>query len=313
MVASLDDQDEPVSGEKWQWARSSDMETWTDITGSATGNRNPVADDVGSYLRATVTYTDKHGAGQTASAVTDNTVEARTVANAQPSFEDQDDNDTTTGVQADREVNENADVGSAVGKAVSATDADNDILIYSITGGADQAKFSIDSSTGQIKTKIKFNFETGANAADNCAADDDCVVTVQAEDPSGAKATATVNISIEDVNEAPKFTAGDDVLKVLNVEENTTDLRQGADGSTAIGNTPYAANDEDGTETSVTLSREGADAEHFTLSQAGLLAFVDGTSVDYETKSSYSHNHRGRVRHGRPHPEDQAGRNRPCP
>ena len=124
LEASLADQDGGVTDEKWQWARSSDMETWTDIDGATSGNRSPVADDVGSYLRASVSYTDSFGSGKSASAVTENAVEARTVANAAPSFKDQDDNDpqnantTPAGIQINRTVDENSEAGSPVGKPV---------------------------------------------------------------------------------------------------------------------------------------------------------------------------------------------------
>ena len=66
-----------------------DGETWLDgHRGSHFGSPGtPAAADAGYYLRATVTYTDKFGEGQTASVVsTRDVVEARTTANAAPSF-----------------------------------------------------------------------------------------------------------------------------------------------------------------------------------------------------------------------------------
>ena len=65
--------------------------TWTDIEGAIAQKRSPAAADVGSYLRATVTYTDEFGSGKVASTVSANKVEARTVSNTLPSFADQDD------------------------------------------------------------------------------------------------------------------------------------------------------------------------------------------------------------------------------
>ena len=176
---------------KWQWARSSDMETWTDIEGATSSSRSPVADDVGSYLRASVSYTDSFGSGKSASAVTENAVEARTVANAAPSFKDQDDNDpqneqTPAGIQINRTVNENAEAGSPIGKPVSATDADNDVLIYALSG-TDAARFDIDPATGQIKVKQALDYEAQASTADaptdNCAVRNACVVVVTAHRP----------------------------------------------------------------------------------------------------------------------------------
>ena len=67
--ASLRDEDEGVRAERWQWARSRDGAAWTDIEGATSGRRHPQPGDVGMYLRATVTYSDKFGAGKTAWAV----------------------------------------------------------------------------------------------------------------------------------------------------------------------------------------------------------------------------------------------------
>ena len=158
LEATLKDQDTPVSDERWQWARSEDGETWNDIEGATAASRNPSADDVGNYLRATVTYADSFDAGKSVSAVTTSKVEARTVANAAPSFAGQDDNKGTRNyVDVARSVSENSPVGSGVGKSVSASDADSDVLIYSLDDTPDLkdedgvARFTIDSSSGQIK------------------------------------------------------------------------------------------------------------------------------------------------------------------
>ena len=51
--------------------------------------------DEGTYLRATVTYSDRFGGGKTASAVSVYRVEAPTLANAAPSFANQDDDEVS--------------------------------------------------------------------------------------------------------------------------------------------------------------------------------------------------------------------------
>ena len=87
LEASLDDPDETIADKKWQWSRGPNVDgPWTDIAKATAASRSPVADDVGYYLRAMVTYTDKFGSGKTASVVSENPVEERTVANARPSF-----------------------------------------------------------------------------------------------------------------------------------------------------------------------------------------------------------------------------------
>ena len=58
------DPDMGETDEVWQWARSMDMQTWTDIEGATAQKRSPTADDEGYYLRASVTYTRRIRSGQ---------------------------------------------------------------------------------------------------------------------------------------------------------------------------------------------------------------------------------------------------------
>ena len=138
LTATASDPDHPDGGiedEAWQWARSMDGETgWMDIDKATSASRMPVAADVGYYLRATVTYKDMFAEGQTASEVTEKPVEAKTTANAAPSFADHDsDGDATNDVQVTLSVEENAEDESKVGKRpLTASDEDNDLLLYSI-------------------------------------------------------------------------------------------------------------------------------------------------------------------------------------
>ena len=86
---------------------------------------------MGYYLRATATYTDGLGTERdSASAMTAFAVERRPAANSRPAFAD--DDPDVDGAQQARTVNETAKVGSSVGNAVTATDADNDPLLYSL-------------------------------------------------------------------------------------------------------------------------------------------------------------------------------------
>ena len=61
---------------------------------------------------------------------------------------------------------ENTDVGAAIGDPITATDGDGDVLIYAIVEDADGTDttddefFSIDRATGQLKVKVKTNFES---------------------------------------------------------------------------------------------------------------------------------------------------------
>ena len=75
LSASLTDPDGSVSDTSWQWARSANGSTgWRDIVRARSNRYTPVANDVGNYLRATVTYTDGHDSGKEAAVVSTNRV-----------------------------------------------------------------------------------------------------------------------------------------------------------------------------------------------------------------------------------------------
>ena len=117
LSARLRDEDDMVDDQRWQWARSQDGRTWTDMEGSTEPQRRPSQADVGMYLRATVTYSDKFGGGKTASAVSANPVEAKTLADSAPSFAGQDDDESTPYIDIARSVDENTAVGMPIGRA----------------------------------------------------------------------------------------------------------------------------------------------------------------------------------------------------
>ncbi len=284
LEATLTDQDGGVSDEEWRWARSEDGETWTDIEGASSQSRNPAAADLGSFLRATVVYTDLFGSGKTVSAVTVNRVEARTVANAAPSFADQDDNTASPDtIEVSRSVGENAAAGAAVGKPVSATDADSDVLIYTLEDGnmvedtsdgapdgamvhhdnddpadpendskdGDSRQFTVDSATGQLKVKNdKLDFEVPVDVVDateltgSADSRNTYIVAVIATDPSGARKAQRVTINVTNLKEAPTFTLGGNVPTVVRVKENDVVLF-GAAGDVELPEASYVATDQD--------------------------------------------------------------------
>ena len=82
LTATLSDLDGLVAASiLWEWARSADGTIWTPISeaaasGTAVATYTPQAVDVGHYVRATATYTDGHGMGQTEAATTPARVQA---------------------------------------------------------------------------------------------------------------------------------------------------------------------------------------------------------------------------------------------
>lgn len=148
-------------------------------------------------------------------------------------------------------VNENS---TAVGTVV-VTDSDAaGGVTYSITGGADMAKFSINPTTGVLTFLAAPDFETPSDVGANNVYD----LQVTASD--GTPSTATQNIAVSVVNLAPTFTSSAN----FTVAENTT----------AAGT--VAATDSDVPAQAVTYSiTGGADSARFAINATtGALTFV---------------------------------------
>ena len=280
----------------------------------------PELADVGMSLRATVTYSDKFGSDKTASSVSSNRVEARTLFNAAPSFAYQDEDEDTLYIDVARSVAENAAVDINVGKTVSATDDDDDILYYELLDTPDlkncdgHARFTIDSASGQIRVGSELGADAGEREDEDSTAltggrllpqgedfgeadNGEYVLRVRVSDPSTASATVNVIVTVTEVNEAPHFIK-EDVPAVLRVTENADPptITTG-DGVTMVNaNTTYAVTDQDGSvvsphpydDTSYTYSVYGADNDVPAFDSAGFLGFRAGHEPDYEEQSSYS-------------------------
>ena len=170
----------------------------------------------------------------------------------------------TAGSGTTRSVAENTPAGVNIGGPVSATDADGDILTYSL-GGIDGASFGIVSTTGQLKTRAPLDYET-KNAY---------TVTVTVSD-GDLTDLISVGITVSDVeeNQAPVFTAGSGTTR--SIPENTP-------AGVNIGS-PVSATDADGD--ILTYSLGGIDGASFgVVSTSGQLK--TRAPLDYETKNSY--------------------------
>ena len=171
LTATLADPDGSISSLTWQWASSPNGNSnWATISGVTAASYMPVSGDVGNYLRATASYTDGHGAGKSAQAVSANPVEDTSTppppppppqeeppppppppANTPPSFPS-----VERGL---RSVTENSAAGEDIGRPVSALDPQGDSLTY-ILGGDDAEYFDIVASSGQLVTKEPLDYET---------------------------------------------------------------------------------------------------------------------------------------------------------
>ena len=144
--------------------------------------------------------------------------------------------------------------------SVAASDPDGTALIYSIVGGADAAKLTINAATGALSFVNAPNYEGPGDADGNNAYE----VTVRASDGSLTTIQA-VTVSVGNVNEAPVITS----QTIYSVAENAT----------AVGT--VAASDPDGTAATYSISG-GADAAKFAIDAVtGALSFV--AAPDFET------------------------------
>ena len=227
MMADLKDEDGSVVRQSWQWSKGSSMEgPWVDVK-STTTSYTPNADDIDSYLRAMVSYTDvEYDAPDTVSGVTKFAVRDRPSANAAPKFSAQ-----------SIEVFENTD-----GTIGTVTASDDDELVYRLwaeddpevdtnTDGDvenddadnDNDRFTVTDS-GELKLAAELDFEQAApevgdtdlrSATDidgtqtDVADTTDIVeytVVVTATDPSGAAGSGAVVVHLLNVDEAPAVT-----------------------------------------------------------------------------------------------------------
>ena len=259
--ATLSDPDGDPSETAWQWSKSMDQAAWEDITGATSSTYAPTTGDIGYYVRATATYSDGLGTGRdNTSAVTTFAVERRPASNSQPSFAVQDEDPVLTDNQVTRILKETAAPGSSVGNAVTATDSDNDPLLYSLSDGdevpdvdgqtetigvqhidsdqnddtparsdGDSTWFSINARTGQITVSssksqadvtARYNQDVVAPAEANTS--DSVMVT--ATDPSGSTADVLVTINVEEVNEGPNISRSG-----ATADANTTDTTSGGE------------------------------------------------------------------------------------
>ena len=116
----------------------------------------------------------------------------------------------TDGDSTTRRISEDAGSGTNIGAVVSATDADNDTLTYTL-GGTDATSFSIDSTSGQLRTSATLDYETRTSYS----------VTVSVSDGNGGTDSITVTINVIDVAEGGSQPPQQQPPQPTNPPENT--------------------------------------------------------------------------------------------
>ena len=266
LTATVSDPDGDLTDVRWQWSSGPTRDGgFEDIEGATSASYTPTAGDpaddedtgdIGSYLRVTVTYNDAQGPDDTSTTdvienqrtemvTSDNAVREAPETNNAPEF--------LASVAVD--VKESVTDGGNVGDPVMATDADDDVLTYSLSGGADKDAFGIVPASGQITVgaDTELDYETRTSY----------MVEVKAEDPFGMSDTVMVTIMVTDVDEPP----------MLEGDAAVDDYAENGTGPVAI----YTAPDPEGGP--VGWSLEGVDAGDFTIG-GGVLRFK--SSPDYE-------------------------------
>ena len=208
----------------WTWKRSmSRSGAGTDITGATAATYRPVGADRNHYLRVTVSYNDGHGHSmKTLSKVSDFTTKPDSGTNRPPTFP----SPLFTGGATGLSVDENAGVRTVVGVAPQATDFEVGTLSYSlaVTGFTTDPPFEINATSRQIRV---------VRAVLNHERQDTYGVTVTVKDEYNAPATATFDITIDDVNEPPvavadpSVTTEEDMPVTFDVLGNDTDPDEG--------------------------------------------------------------------------------------
>ena len=172
-----------------------------------------------------------------------------------------------------RSIAENTGTGVDIGTPVAATDLDAGATLTYSLGGTDASSFDIDTSTGQLKTKVALDHETKASYT----------VMVSVHDgknaAGGSDTTAddevTVTITVTDANDSPEFPSTESGAR--SIAENTA-------SNTNIG-APVRATDADNDNLTYTL--EGMEAGSFAIDESsGQLKTK--SPLDHEDKESYT-------------------------
>lgn len=156
--------------------------------------------------------------------------------------------------------------GATAVTTVVATDSDaGAVVTYSITGGADAAKFVIDPHTGVLSFVSAPNYEAAGDAGANNIYD----VVVTAADGWLTDSQA-IAVSVGNANEAPTISSGS------GADETTVSLTEGTSAVTTV-----TATDVDAGTTLTFDIAGGADASKFTINATtGALSFVAAPDYD---------------------------------
>ena len=203
-----------LSGYKLQYRQGSSG-AWTDHAHSGTGTTATIASlTAATAYEVQVRAVNADGDGAWSASGTGTTGSS---SNNAPEF-----SDTATTRSFTETVGDAVAVAGNVGAVVTATDAEGDTLTYTL-GGADVAKFDIDSASGQIKTKAGERYDREAKASYS--------VRVKADDGNSGTDTVAVTISVANAVEIP-LAPGMPAVAATSGSTTSLDVRWTAPGNT---------------------------------------------------------------------------------
>ena len=169
---------------------------------------------------------------------------------------------------------------------VTSTDVDGGTPVYSITGGADAAKFTINSSTGALSFLSAPDYEAPTDAGLNNVYD----VTVQVSDGSGGMDTQAIAVTVTDAASTLIVTTISDVSDGNVTSLEALNANKGADGNISLREAILAANNAAGLDT-ITFNIAGAGPHSITVLSAlpaitGAVVIDGTTEPDYVTNAS---------------------------
>ena len=140
MGADVSDQDSgSLDQVRWQWSKSmAEDGEFSDISGATSPTYTPETEDIGYYLQATATYSDGLGARAGLRQCGNGVCCGGEAAGQRGgrAFADDTPVASPTTSEQSRTVRETAKAGDSVGNAVTASDSDNDPLLYELEGVA---------------------------------------------------------------------------------------------------------------------------------------------------------------------------------
>jgi VCBS repeat-containing protein len=161
---------------------------------------------------------------------------------------------------------------STVVTTVTATDVDaGHTLGYSIAGGADAGRFTINNSTGQLSFASAPSYEAPADSGGNNVYD----VTVQVSDGQGGTDTQALAVTVANVNEAPTDLA----LSANTVAEN-------AANGTVVGT--VSGTDSDTGDTRTYSLTDNAGGRFAINSSTGQITVANRSLINYESATSHN-------------------------